>query len=54
MKAFRYALRMLFKNPGVAIVAILALGFGIGANTTIYSLAGILPSGHCFCRISTA
>src|ERR1700687_4433142 len=38
----RYALRMLFKNPGLAIVAILALGFGIGANTAIYSLADIL------------
>src|SRR5882672_8101479 len=37
-----YALRMLFKNPGVAIVAILALGLGIGANTAIYSLADIL------------
>jgi len=42
MKTFRYTLRMLFKNPGVAIVAILALGFGIGANTAIYSLADIL------------
>jgi putative ABC transport system permease protein len=37
-----YALRMLFKNPGVALVAILALGLGIGANTAIYSLADIL------------
>ncbi|SPF48411.1 conserved membrane hypothetical protein [Candidatus Sulfopaludibacter sp. SbA4] len=34
----RYALRALVKHRGVALVAVLSLGLGIGANTTIFTL----------------
>jgi predicted permease len=34
----RYALRAIRTNPGFALLAVLSLGFGIGANTAIFTL----------------
>jgi hypothetical protein len=33
----RYSVRSLLKNPGLSAAAVLSLGLGIGANTTIFT-----------------
>jgi hypothetical protein len=50
----RFAIRMLARNPGFSVAAILTLAFGIGANVAIFSVVGVLLGGNGGRRASSA
>ena len=49
LKNIRYGVRMIFRNPGLAVISIVALTLGIGLTTTMFSIVyGALYRGLPF------
>jgi predicted permease len=42
MRHFQHAIRVLLKNPGFSLVAVLTLALGIGLNVTVFSILNVL------------
>ena len=57
LQDFRYAVRALRKSPGLALLAVLCMGLGIGSVTSMFSTAEAftfrpLPQVHDAARVT--